>query len=236
MADMELKDIVRIRLDQLKLSPIEVATRHGVERTFVRDILAGRKKSVRADKMPLLAEVLQLDLSALSRGELLPVEEASPEFIEPEDDNLPKKHFIPLMGFIGAGGEIMPDFEQVPPEGLDQLELPFPLPEGLIAFQIKGDSMLPFYKDGHVVVVWEDQKKPLELFYGEEAAVKTTLGRRFLKTIERGFNGVNLRSFNAPPIEDVFLEWIGEIFAVLPKSSLKHVAKAGGIQGRLNLA
>lgn len=143
---------------------------------------------------------------------------------------------VNIMGRIGAGAEIMPEFEQIPPEGLDQVEVPFPLPGDMIAFEVQGDSMLPAYKDGHVVIVYREQKKPVTSFYGEEAAVRTADGRRFIKTIMRGSNGrVNLISWNAAPIEDVALEWIGEIFAVLPRSSLRHVAKQGGIQGRLKL-
>lgn len=143
---------------------------------------------------------------------------------------------VPLMGFIGAGAEIEPEYDQVPPEGLDIISFPIALPDGLIAFQIRGDSMLPFYKDGHVVVVWQEQKRPIEAFYGEEAVVRTGSGRRFLKTIERGITGINLRSFNAPVIENQKLEWIGEIFAVMPRLQWRAVEKKGGIQGRLRLA
>jgi repressor LexA len=149
------------------------------------------------------------------------------------DEEMPSG--IPLMGFIGAGAEIEPEFEQVPPEGLDQVTFEIPLPDGLIAFQIRGDSMLPFYKDGHIVVVWEQQKRPIEAFYGEEAVVRTSSGRRFLKTIERGIAGINLRSFNAPVIENQKIEWIGEIFAVMPRLQWKGIEKKGGIQGRLRL-
>lgn len=147
----------------------------------------------------------------------------------------PVNEGVPLMGYIGAGAEIEPDFEQVPPEGLDQITFPIPLPEGLIAFEVRGDSMLPFYKDGHIVVVWEQQKRPLEAFFGEEAVVRTTAGRRFLKTVERGIGGVNLRSFNAPVMEAQKLEWIGEIFAVMPRLQWKSIEKRGGIQGQLRL-
>jgi repressor LexA len=143
-------------------------------------------------------------------------------------------HAIPIMGFIGAGAEIMPEFEQVPPEGLDQVHVPFSLPEEMIALEVKGDSMLPVYKDGHVIIVYRDQKKPTQAFYGEDAAVRTSDGRRFLKTIMKG-SPITLMSFNAVPIENVGIEWVGEIFAVLPRTQLKRVDRAGGIQGSLKL-
>lgn len=143
---------------------------------------------------------------------------------------------IPLMGYLGAGAEVMPEFEQVPPEGLEQIEVPFPLPGEMIAFEVRGDSMLPAYKDGAVIIVYREQKRPLEAFYGEEAAVRTSDGRRFIKTVMRGRDGlVNLLSWNAPPIEDVHLEWVGEIFATLPGSSQRRVDRQGGIQGQLKL-
>ncbi|RWM20023.1 MAG: LexA family transcriptional regulator [Mesorhizobium sp.] len=143
---------------------------------------------------------------------------------------------IPLMGFLGAGAEVEPDFEQVPPEGLDQVSIPFPLPDEMIAFKVRGISMLPVFKDGTIIVVYRDQKKPLESFYGEEAAVRTSDGRRFIKTIMRGSSGgVNLISWNAAPIEEVSVDWVGEIFAVLPPSVLRKADRQNGIQGQLRL-
>lgn len=142
---------------------------------------------------------------------------------------------IPLMGYIGAGAEIMPDFEQVPPDGLDQIHVPFPMPAEMIAFEVRGDSMLPVYKDGHIVICYKEQKRPIEAFYGEDAAVRTHDGRRFIKTIMRGNPGVNLMSWNAAPIENIGLEWVGEIFATLPKRAVRTIERNGGIQGRLNL-
>lgn len=87
---------------------------------------------------------------------------------------------VPLVGYLGAGAEVLPEFEQVPPEGLEQIEIPFPLPEEMVAFKVRGISMLPVFKDGTIIVVYRDQKKPLESFYGEEAAVRTDDGRRFI--------------------------------------------------------
>lgn len=148
----------------------------------------------------------------------------------------PEENVVPLMGYIGAGAEIMPEFEQVPDEGLDQIHVPFPLPAEMIALEVRGDSMLPVYKDGHVIIVYKDQKRPTHAFFGEEAAVRTGDGRRFLKTIMRGNgNAVTLMSFNAGPIENVQLDWIGEIFATIPRLQVKRIEKMGGIQGRLGV-
>ncbi|KQY27201.1 helix-turn-helix transcriptional regulator [Rhizobium sp. Root482] len=142
---------------------------------------------------------------------------------------------VPIMGFIGAGAEIQPEFEQTPSDGLDQIWIPFELEDDLIAFEVRGISMLPVYREGHVVVCYREQKRPLEYFYGLEAAVRTDDGRRFIKTIIRSGGNIDLHSFNAEPIHDVGLEWIGEIFAALPKTSVRRLERRGGIQGRLGL-
>jgi phage repressor protein C with HTH and peptisase S24 domain len=143
---------------------------------------------------------------------------------------------VPLMGYLGAGAEVEPDHEQVPPEGLDQVDLPFPVPDEMIAFRVRGNSMLPVFKDGATIVVYREQKRPLESFYGEEAAVRTSDGRRFIKTIIKGGEPgtVNLLSWNDPmPIENVHLVWIGEIFSILPPRGISRAVKRGPRAGSL---
>src|SRR5579871_5892302 len=131
-------------------------------------------------------------------------------------------NFIPIMGRIGAGAVIEPENEQVPPEGIGEIELPFPISEETVAFEVSGDSMLPKYENGDVIVVYREQRHPLSSFYGEEAAVRLKTGERYLKTIERCKTAhvVNLTSFNAKPIAGVKLEWIGEICLSLPKAQI----------------
>src|SRR5260221_2954585 len=138
---------------------------------------------------------------------------------------------VPIMGRVGAGASIEPEHEQVPPEGLGEIELPFPMAEETIAFEVAGDSMLPKYENGDVIVVFREQRHPLSSFYGEEAAVRLKTGERYLKTIERGKSAavVNLTSFNAKPISGVKLEWIGEICVTLPRGQIERLrAKAAG--------
>lgn len=141
---------------------------------------------------------------------------------------IPSKSYVPLMGYVGAGAKIKPDIGEMPPDGLGVVAVPFPMPADMVAFRVRGDLMLPVYREGHIIIVRRKQIKPLEAFYGEEAVVQTSDGRRFIKTIMRGADGVNLISWNATPLEGVKLKWIGEIFAILPRQALRHVDKKVG--------
>src|SRR6202047_3090637 len=138
---------------------------------------------------------------------------------------------VPIMGRVGAGAIIEPEHEQVPPEGLGEVELPFPISEETIGFEVSGDSMLPKYENGDIIVVYREQRHPVSSFYGEEAAVRLKTGERYLKTVERGKSPsvVNLISFNAKPINGVKLEWIGEICVTRPRGQIERLrAKAAG--------
>ena len=145
---------------------------------------------------------------------------------------------VPIMGRVGAGASIGPEHEQVPPEGLGEVELPFPIAEETVAFEVVGDSMLPKYENGDIIVVYRDQRHPLSSFYGEEAAVRLKSGERYLKTIERGKTAhvVNLTSFNAKPISGVKLEWIGEICVTLPRGQIDRLRAKASARSRRKLS
>jgi hypothetical protein len=130
---------------------------------------------------------------------------------------------VKVVGYVGAGASVEPDFEQVPPEGLEQIELIFPVPEGVLGFKVRGKYMLPHYRDGTVLLVREHTTRPIESFFGEEAVVRAADGHRYVKTIV--YNGtrtsVTLLSFNDEPIEKAKIEWLGEIAAVIPPNQVK---------------
>ncbi len=54
---------------------------------------------------------------------------------------------------------------------------------------------------------------------GEEAVVKVLDGPYLLKTIRRGYEPgtFNLVSLNAEVIESQFIEWVAEIWAIIPR-------------------
>src|SRR6202166_605587 len=153
--------------------------------------------------------------------------------LEPIIDYL-ELNSVPIMGRVGAGATIEPEHEQVPPEGLGEVELPFPLSEETIAFEVAGDSMLPKYENGDIIVVFREQRHPVSNFYGEEAVVRLKTGERYLKTIERGKSAtqVNLTSFNAKPINGVKLEWIGEIWVTLPEGQIERMRAKASARAR----
>lgn len=138
-----------------------------------------------------------------------------------------KRHIVRVMGKIGAGAEITPEDEQVPAEGLYEIEPPFPLPDDAIAFEVQGDSMWPRYDDGDVVICWA-QSVVADEALGLEAAVRTTDGRRYLKKVLRGATKgtYDLESHNAPPIRGVGLAWVSGIQSVIRSGQWRKASHA----------
>ncbi|MGV1900719.1 LexA family transcriptional regulator [Agrobacterium sp. 22-3674b3] len=164
----KLQEIAIERLKELGLGPVEAAVKAGIERTFVRDLVDGKKSTVTLKKIPDLAKALQLDADALIRGEVVPFDDpdeaVTPTATKPNASFPPRFQkfdgdgYVPLLGqsiggpngrFILNGSEVGRLF--VPPmlEGV----------EGAYAVRVYGTSMEPRFKAGETV--WINPNEPV---------------------------------------------------------------------------
>ncbi|WP_245276394.1 S24 family peptidase [Methylocapsa aurea] len=203
---MELEDVltrIESRLSALGLSAHAAslaAKKPDAIRNLKRAVKNGDRRGVTTETLIALAPVLKTTAAWLLEG----VGEASPG------------NRVRVVGRIGAGAEILPEFEQIPPEGLYEIEVPFPIAPDAIAFQVEGDSMWPRYDSGDVIICWRQGANADEVV-GWEAAVRTADGKRYLKRIQRGSvaGTFDLESHNAAPIRSVQIEWAAEIQGVV---------------------
>jgi phage repressor protein C with HTH and peptisase S24 domain len=203
---MELEDIlarIESRLTALNLSAHAAslaAKKPDAIRNLKRAVNNGDRRGVTTETLTALAPVLKTTAAWLLEG----VGEPTPH------------NRIRVVGRIGAGAEILPEFEQIPAEGLYEIEVPFPIAAGAIAFQVEGDSMWPRYDSGDVIICWREGANADEVV-GWEAAVRTADGKRYLKRIQRGAAAgtFDLESHNAAPIRNVQIEWAAQIQGVV---------------------
>lgn len=133
---------------------------------------------------------------------------------------------VPVLGNIGAGGEVLftvdPDKELHDCDDLPHVPRP-PLVVGrLMALQVVGSSMLPKYEDGEVIYVRRDHDGVLPEYLNRYCAVRTVEGGTFLKILAAGSeaNRYTLRSLNAADMENVEIVWASPVLFAMPKQTV----------------
>lgn len=126
---------------------------------------------------------------------------------------LARTRSVPLLGFAQAGaGGYFDDAGFPAGQGWDLVELPAQSTENSYALQVQGDSMLPLYRNGDVLIV-----EPGAITRkGDRVVVKTTAGEVMAKVLERQtVKSIALISLNPDhpdrdiPMRDV--EWVARI-------------------------
>lgn len=159
----KLQEIVKKRVEELRLKAGPASLAAGLSKGFIYDILRGKKNDVKAENLVKLARALRLDPQALSNGEAVPVAQApsAPESnasFPPRYQSFTSDGYVPLRGqsvggpngrFILNGAEVGRLF--VPPtlEGV----------EGAYAVRVFGTSMEPRFKAGETV--WINPHEPV---------------------------------------------------------------------------
>jgi phage repressor protein C with HTH and peptisase S24 domain len=122
-------------------------------------------------------------------------------------------HAVPVIGFTEAGGGAYFDDAGFP-SGTGWDEIPFPAvnDEHAYALEISGDSMLPLFRDGDIIIV--SPSSPIRR--GDRVVVKTKAGEVMAKELKRRTaKTIELKSLNSEHGERVFavpdVLWISRI-------------------------
>jgi phage repressor protein C with HTH and peptisase S24 domain len=147
MSDNELRTRIQNRLTELGRSPITAAVGVGLERTYIRDFVNGRKDSIRLDKRALVAQALDWSVEQLmnegARGAPLAATVAG--------DRLVGAHDFPIYAAAQGGNGHMIVHTDV----MEYVKRPVIL-EGVpnaYGILIVGDSMVPAYREGDMALI-----------------------------------------------------------------------------------
>ena len=111
----------------------------------------------------------------------------------------PTRPTVPLLGLARAGADGLFDGAGFPAEhGWDAVQLPTSSEDGTYALEVSGDSLLPLYRDGDIIVVspFAERRR------GDRVIVRTRGGEVLVKVLHRQTaRTLELRALNAdhPP-------------------------------------
>jgi phage repressor protein C with HTH and peptisase S24 domain len=163
----------------------ELAEALGISAPAITDIKKGRRR-IQVSEIPIMAKFFGIEYE-------------------------PSQRTIPVVGYIGAGNEVIPFGDETP---FDEIPAPPESSAEAFAFQVRGDSMIPAYYDGDYAIC--DNKRSWSSAYdliGMECAVKLNDGRMLVKVLLDGADNGRwtLLSYNAPPITGAELEWAAPV-------------------------
>lgn len=231
MQTVELAQRVEARLAELGRKPIPAAVAVGLERTYLRDLIKGRKKSVSSDRYELVAKALDWTVAELLARETAAgavsapaqnIREPGDVVRTPELDN-PRLEAadVPVLGITVGGddgdfwlnGEVVNRVRR--PPGLRHAR-------GVFALTVGGDSMYPRYRLGDLIYVQKAPPVP-----GDDIVIEmkeTNEGgdrRSFLKEFCRR-HGAKLmcKQFNPPKNLQFDQAKIENVFRVIPLKEL----------------
>lgn len=190
----EIRTNLRRLMIKKGIKPTTLSLMVGKSKTLVKDLLE-KTDDVRISTLVKLTSALDANL-----------------------DELLSRPRVPIAGYIGAGGSIIfedigetmdPDQTVMRPPGING---------DLIALLVRGDSMLPKYKDGDVIYIQRTHDGALPEYIGDDCAVRLKTGETYLKQLAHGSRAglFTLRSLNAADIEDVEIEWATRVVLIMP--------------------
>jgi phage repressor protein C with HTH and peptisase S24 domain len=154
--------------------------------TLVKDILSGKSQNPTLESIREIADALGASVDDFLGGD-----------------------GVPVVGFVGAGGEVVFEDDFQKGDGLYRVDGLPDMPIGMIGLEVRGDSMLPLFRNGYVAFIHRDSDQVEDAALQDWAIARVTDGRTLLKQIRRSAQPglYDLLSLNADPIEAVELNW-----------------------------
>lgn len=124
---------------------------------------------------------------------------------------------VPVVGYVGAGAEVIPFDEYAPDEGMEQVEAPLAAAQGaVVAVRVRGESMFPI-EDGWLVFYRRDHDGVPSFCNNRLCVVKVAEGPTLLKKLRFAGDGYYLESWNAPTRFAPSLDWAAPIIDIRPR-------------------
>lgn len=221
-----LKQLVERRLSETQQNAFQAALDAKLEKTFIDDILRGRKKTIRGASVAKLAAALQVPaeqiLSAMSTAE-------EPSELRPAEVSLPARTAMPRdVAVLGTayGSVVQEDFDGFSFEG-GTIEY-VARPPGLIgaadiyAIYVQNDSMHPEHRSGGLRFV--SSRRPVSI--GDTVIVQTRHhdndpGQAYIKHLKKRLpNKIVLEQLNPPATLEVEMRFVTAIHKVLDYNDL----------------
>lgn len=210
-----LRDRVQARLEALGARPIPTATKAGLGRDFISDILNGKKSSVRGSKLEQLAAALETTTDYLLGAT--------------DDASGGRSLEVPVLGFAGADnegrlvhgdGDAPNEFAPIPPGGT----------RFSAAVHLRGGSMRGFADDGALIYFEDQRTPPTPDMIGSVCIVELDDGRVLCKRLLRGSQPglFDLESTVGDVIRDVRIRWSAWPIAIVPPRQARQIIRRGG--------
>jgi len=131
----------------------------------------------------------------------------------------PPPSLVSVVGYVGAGHQVFALDDHALGAGLEEVEAP----EGvgrdtMVAVRVRGESMHPL-RSGWLLFYRRDQHGVPEACLNRLCIVKVADdGPIMVKELRRGYRQGHfmLSSWNAPPLEDVRLDWAAPVLSIRP--------------------
>ena len=192
-----LKLFVQSRLEALGINPFEAARRGALDRSYINDILIGRKVSIRDDKKAQVAIALEIPVSSLYSLQ---------NSVEP----------IKVVGYAAAGSDMVIFADGQGP--FDEVEAPAWATSTTVAVRIRGTSLGRHF-DGWLAFYDDRRDPPDESILGSLCICGLAGGRVVIKKLRAGSSKgkFHLESETEPTLFDEVVEWAAQVREMRPK-------------------